>query len=225
LYLAARSCEMCFKRQQPKLRDGDLLFRLPKSTRLHRLNLINVPWGKLLDAQAGRGTFPKWGSSNGSRGIRSRWPRRWFMASPSNRPPRVQSLRKRAKQIRSPSLPASTSALSYRTYRTPPLRALTNFRLSLSTPASTLINDFTARRCSRLGRLLKRSNVDNASYVSHAARCDSPRPPGAYRYYEPGQSRRSYSLLMMRPYKGGSPSESSRMFEHEPHGMEETANL
>ena len=28
-----------------------------KSTLLHRLNLINVPWGKLLDAQAGRGTF------------------------------------------------------------------------------------------------------------------------------------------------------------------------
>jgi hypothetical protein len=30
---------------------------LVKSTLLHRLNLINVPWGKLLDAQAGRGTF------------------------------------------------------------------------------------------------------------------------------------------------------------------------
>jgi Family of unknown function (DUF5682) len=30
---------------------------LLKSTLLHRLNLINVPWGKLLDAQAGRGTF------------------------------------------------------------------------------------------------------------------------------------------------------------------------
>src|SRR6516162_2642407 len=28
-----------------------------KSTLLHRLNLINVPWGKLTDAQAGRGTF------------------------------------------------------------------------------------------------------------------------------------------------------------------------
>ena len=28
-----------------------------KSTLLHRLNLINVPWGKLLDAQVGRGTF------------------------------------------------------------------------------------------------------------------------------------------------------------------------
>jgi hypothetical protein len=30
---------------------------LLKSTLLHRLNLINVPWGKLMDAQAGRGTF------------------------------------------------------------------------------------------------------------------------------------------------------------------------
>jgi hypothetical protein len=30
---------------------------LLKSTLLHRLNMINVPWGKLLDAQAGRGTF------------------------------------------------------------------------------------------------------------------------------------------------------------------------
>jgi hypothetical protein len=30
---------------------------LLKSTLLHRLNLINVPWGRLLDAQAGRGTF------------------------------------------------------------------------------------------------------------------------------------------------------------------------
>ena len=30
---------------------------LMKSTLLHRLNLINVPWGKLTDAQAGRGTF------------------------------------------------------------------------------------------------------------------------------------------------------------------------
>ena len=30
---------------------------LLKSTLLHRLNLINVPWGKLTDAQAGRGTF------------------------------------------------------------------------------------------------------------------------------------------------------------------------
>ena len=30
---------------------------LLKSTLLHRLNLINVPWGNLLDAQAGRGTF------------------------------------------------------------------------------------------------------------------------------------------------------------------------
>lgn len=30
---------------------------LMKSTLLHRLNLIDVPWGKLLDAQAGRGTF------------------------------------------------------------------------------------------------------------------------------------------------------------------------
>jgi hypothetical protein len=28
-----------------------------KSTLLHRLDLINVPWGKLTDAQAGRGTF------------------------------------------------------------------------------------------------------------------------------------------------------------------------
>ncbi|HUE41945.1 MAG TPA: DUF5682 family protein, partial [Candidatus Sulfotelmatobacter sp.] len=28
-----------------------------KSTLLHRLNLIHVPWGKLTDAQAGRGTF------------------------------------------------------------------------------------------------------------------------------------------------------------------------
>jgi hypothetical protein len=30
---------------------------LQKSTLLHRLNLIHVPWGKLMDAQAGRGTF------------------------------------------------------------------------------------------------------------------------------------------------------------------------
>jgi hypothetical protein len=30
---------------------------LLKSTLLHRLNLIQVPWGKLVDAQAGRGTF------------------------------------------------------------------------------------------------------------------------------------------------------------------------
>ncbi len=30
---------------------------LLKSTLLHRLNLIDVPWGKLRDAQAGRGTF------------------------------------------------------------------------------------------------------------------------------------------------------------------------
>jgi hypothetical protein len=30
---------------------------LMKSTLLHRLNLIQVPWGKLVDAQAGRGTF------------------------------------------------------------------------------------------------------------------------------------------------------------------------
>src|SRR5215470_8593751 len=30
---------------------------LLKSTLLHRLILINVPWGRLLDAQAGRGTF------------------------------------------------------------------------------------------------------------------------------------------------------------------------
>ena len=30
---------------------------LLKSTLLHRLDLINVPWGKLTDAQAGRGTF------------------------------------------------------------------------------------------------------------------------------------------------------------------------
>ena len=30
---------------------------LLKSTLLHRLNLIDVPWGKLTDAQAGRGTF------------------------------------------------------------------------------------------------------------------------------------------------------------------------
>ena len=30
---------------------------LLKSTLLHRLALLNVPWGKLLDAQAGRGTF------------------------------------------------------------------------------------------------------------------------------------------------------------------------
>jgi hypothetical protein len=30
---------------------------LLKSTLLHRLNLIKVPWGKLVDAQAGRGTF------------------------------------------------------------------------------------------------------------------------------------------------------------------------
>lgn len=30
---------------------------LLKSTLLHRLNLINVPWGKLVDSQAGRGTF------------------------------------------------------------------------------------------------------------------------------------------------------------------------
>ena len=30
---------------------------LLKSTLLHRLNLLNVPWGKLLDAQMGRGTF------------------------------------------------------------------------------------------------------------------------------------------------------------------------
>jgi hypothetical protein len=30
---------------------------LLKSTLLHRLNLIRVPWGKLTDAQAGRGTF------------------------------------------------------------------------------------------------------------------------------------------------------------------------
>jgi hypothetical protein len=30
---------------------------LLKSTLLHRLNLIDVPWGRLVDAQAGRGTF------------------------------------------------------------------------------------------------------------------------------------------------------------------------
>jgi hypothetical protein len=30
---------------------------LLKSTLLHRLNLIQVPWGRLVDAQAGRGTF------------------------------------------------------------------------------------------------------------------------------------------------------------------------
>jgi hypothetical protein len=30
---------------------------LLKSTLLHRLNLIRVPWGRLVDAQAGRGTF------------------------------------------------------------------------------------------------------------------------------------------------------------------------
>jgi hypothetical protein len=30
---------------------------LLKSTLLHRLNLIHVPWGRLVDAQAGRGTF------------------------------------------------------------------------------------------------------------------------------------------------------------------------
>ena len=30
---------------------------LMKSTLLHRLTLINVPWGRLLDAEAGRGTF------------------------------------------------------------------------------------------------------------------------------------------------------------------------
>jgi len=30
---------------------------LLKSTLLHRLNLIHVPWGKLVDAQSGRGTF------------------------------------------------------------------------------------------------------------------------------------------------------------------------
>src|SRR5215813_11679305 len=30
---------------------------LLKSTLFHRLNLIHVPWGKLVDAQAGRGTF------------------------------------------------------------------------------------------------------------------------------------------------------------------------
>ena len=30
---------------------------LVKSTLLHRLNLIHVPWGRLVDAQAGRGTF------------------------------------------------------------------------------------------------------------------------------------------------------------------------
>jgi hypothetical protein len=30
---------------------------LLKSTLLHRLDLIAVPWGRLIDAQAGRGTF------------------------------------------------------------------------------------------------------------------------------------------------------------------------
>ncbi len=30
---------------------------LAKSTLLHRLNLIDIPWGRLIDAQAGRGTF------------------------------------------------------------------------------------------------------------------------------------------------------------------------
>jgi hypothetical protein len=48
-----------------KLQDLELEIKLDlrseagllKSILLHRLNLINVPWGKLLDAQAGRGTF------------------------------------------------------------------------------------------------------------------------------------------------------------------------
>ena len=30
---------------------------LLKSTLLHRLDLVSVPWGHLIDAQAGRGTF------------------------------------------------------------------------------------------------------------------------------------------------------------------------
>ncbi len=61
----ARDLAAWQRRTRLKSQDEELEIKLDlrseagllKSTLLHRLNLINVPWGKLLDAQAGRGTF------------------------------------------------------------------------------------------------------------------------------------------------------------------------
>jgi hypothetical protein len=79
---------------------------LVKSTLLHRLNLINVHWGKLVDAQAGRGTF------------REVWVIEWkpeYSVSLAEalvygvtieQPQPISHSRERARQLRSPSLPA-----------------------------------------------------------------------------------------------------------------------
>ncbi|SNT09160.1 hypothetical protein SAMN05421770_104122 [Granulicella rosea] len=61
----ARDLTLWQRKTRMKPEDLELEMRLDlrseagllKSTLLHRLNLIDVPWGKLLDAQAGRGTF------------------------------------------------------------------------------------------------------------------------------------------------------------------------
>lgn len=61
----ARDLADCQRKTRLKPQDLELEIKLDlrseagllKSTLLHRLNLINVPWGKLTDAQAGRGTF------------------------------------------------------------------------------------------------------------------------------------------------------------------------
>src|SRR5215831_4986471 len=61
----ARDLALWQRRTRLKPQDLELEIKLDlrseagllKSTLLHRLNLINVPWGKLTDAQAGRGTF------------------------------------------------------------------------------------------------------------------------------------------------------------------------
>ena len=43
---------------------------LAKSTLLHRLDLIGVPWGRLIDAGAGAAPFARSGGSSGSRSCR-----------------------------------------------------------------------------------------------------------------------------------------------------------
>jgi hypothetical protein len=61
----ARDLALWQRKTRLKPEDNDVELRvdlrseagLLKSTLLHRLNLIEVPWGRLLDAHAGRGTF------------------------------------------------------------------------------------------------------------------------------------------------------------------------
>ena len=65
---------------------------LLKSTLLHRLLILHVPWGQLSMRMPAAAHFARFGCCAGFRSFPLRWLRRWFSAAPSSRPPRIHCL-------------------------------------------------------------------------------------------------------------------------------------